>query len=180
MSRLPRILSRPTTLLWSLAAVSLLFAVPASANEPTPVDDRDEQALVASSIRAFHTYLRSVDKPDLVEARSYVLDPGDAQGRARVLELLLGFVRGRSTGDIHNEGVVVKTQGDWALAVYQYDTTIAGKTTRIITTAWMIQWEGVWKQFIVAPSDETFWNTRESDYRELQNWFDDHAKEIGS
>lgn len=180
MIRSTRNLCPRLLLFGALVVVSVLGSGRALANEPTPVDDASEQTLMSSAIRAFHTYLRAVDKPDLVEAQSYVLDPGDAQGRTRVVRQLVAFVRGRSTGDIRNEGVVVKTKGDWALAVYQYDTTIAGKTTRIITTAWMLQWEGVWKQFIVAPDDATFWNTRESDYRELQSWFDDHAEEIGS
>lgn len=180
MSRLTRNLCPRFVLLGALLAVSVGLTGQAGANEPVPVDDRSEQSLMSSAIQAFHTYLRAVDKPDMIEARSHVLDPGYAQGRLRVMEQLLAFVRGRSVGAIRNEGVVVKTRGDWALAVYQYDTTLAGKTTRIITTAWMIQWEGVWKQFIVAPEDKAFWNTRESDYRELQRWFDEHAEEIGS
>lgn len=173
--------------MWALAIASVFLAGAASATNPAPdaapnvpVDDRDEQTLASSATQAFHFYLRAVDKPDLAEARSMVLDPGYSQGRMRVIDLLLGFVRARSTGNIRNEAVVVRTQGDWALAVYQYDTTINGQTTRVITTAWMIQWDGIWKQFLIEPSDDDFWDSRESDYAELQHWFDEHAEEIAS
>ena len=44
----------------------------------------------------------------------------------------------------------------------------------------MLQWKGFWRQFIIAPSEETFWETYRSDYERLQKWFDDNAEDLGS
>ncbi|MFI4862533.1 MAG: hypothetical protein ACIAXF_17850 [Phycisphaerales bacterium JB063] len=144
------------------------------------VDDRDEPSLVESAIRAFDSYLGSVDAGQLEEARAQVLDPGSATGRLSVVEKLLGFIRARTASRIENEGVVVRIRGDWALVVYQYDTTVRGQTTRVITTAWMIQAEGYWRQFVVAPEERAFWDKRRADFDALQAWFDQHAREIAS
>ena len=77
-------------------------------------------------------------------------------------------------------GLIVRSSGDWALVVYQYDTVVGNKAARVITTAWMLQSEGFWRQFIIAPSDEQFWDEYRSDYERLQDWFDEHAEAIGS
>jgi len=142
------------------------------------VDDTDQATLVDSAIRAFDRYLQIIDAGDLDRARTHTFDPGFAEGRLRVAEKLLAFIRGRMSSSIRNEGLVVRVQGDWALVVYQYDTTIEDQTTRVITTAWMLQWEDTWKQFIIAPNDPHFWDTRQADHDALQSWFDQHAREI--
>lgn len=143
------------------------------------IDDRDAQALQASATVAFHEYLEAVDDGPIGDAAELVLDPCDMEGRDEVYGRLEAFRRGREKNPVRNEACIVRTAGDWAMVVYQYDTTIAGKTARVITTAWMIQWEGLWRQFIVAPSDDHFWNERLSDYELLQKWFDEHAEAIG-
>lgn len=166
---------------WLLSGMLMvLLAGPASA-APKPgveVDDRDRPALTESAIRAFDYYLAAVDAGDLDTARDHVLDPGHHEGRLTVVEKLLGFIRARLMSEIANEGVVVRMRGDWALVVYQYDTTVDSQTTRIITTAWMIQTDGYWRQFIVSPRDRSFWVKHRADYEALQRWFDDHARQI--
>ncbi|MEM9415133.1 MAG: hypothetical protein AAGA29_06580 [Planctomycetota bacterium] len=166
---------------WLFAVVvSLGFAGTASAGPDAgvEVDDRSEPSLIESAIRAFDCYLRSVDEGQLEEARDQVLDPGSSAGRLTVVEKLLSFIRARTASQIENEGVVVRVRGDWALVVYQYDTTVRGQTTRVITTAWMIKANGFWRQFIVAPDDRGFWDKRRADFDALQAWFDAHAREI--
>lgn len=161
-----------------LLALLGVVAVPARAAR-TPVDDTDPETIEASAIAAFYNYLEAVDNQELEEAYKQVLDPGDRERRMTVFDQLIGFMRGRENNPVRNEAVVVRTSGDWAMVVYQYDTTIGGKTARVITTAWMIQWEGFWRQFIAAPVKESFWDHRRSDYERLQKWFDDHAEELG-
>lgn len=144
----------------------------------TPVDDRDREAREASASVAFYKYLEAIDQKRLIRANKQVLDPGDEEGQASVIDQLIAFMRARQKNPVFNEAAVVRCSGDWAMVVYQYDTTIAGKTARVITTAWMIQWNGFWRQFIVAPADETFWESRREDYDRLQKWFDDHTEDV--
>ena len=181
MTHLSRMRARAAHAPWFLAgALLLLLTLPAAA-APEPgveVDDRDDPAMTASAIRAFDYYLEAVDAGNLDVARDHVLDPGHNEGRLTVVEKLLGFIRARLMSEIANEGVVVRIQGDWALVVYQYDTTVNSKTTRVITTAWMVKSDGYWRQFIVSPSDRSFWIKRRADYEALQRWFDEHARRI--
>lgn len=169
----------PTLLALLGLSVTLLASLPAYAKaDLTPVDDADRIALEQSASQAFFKYLESVDANELADASDHALDPGTDELRIQLLDRLFAFMRGRAKNPVRNEALVIRTAGDWALAVYQYDTTISGKTARVITTAWMIQWNGYWRQFIVSPSDESFWDTRRSDYEKLQQWFDDHAEEL--
>lgn len=170
-----------------LTRLSILFVVflvavaPAHASSNlTPVDDSDTAALEASASRAFYRYLQSIDDQQVEEANEQVLDPVDPELRLDVIDRLQAFMRARAKSPVRNEALITRFAGDWALVVYQYDTTIAGKTARVITTAWMVRWEGYWRQFIVAPTDTTFWEARRSDYERLQRWFDDHAEELVS
>jgi len=170
---------RSAPLLTALTTLALLLvaAWPAQA-VATRVDDRDPEALQVSASKAFYRYLDAIDREQVQEANDQVLDPGDDEGRSEVVDKLIDFMRARQNNPVRNEAAVVRCSGDWAMVVYQYDTTIAGKTARVITTAWMVQWEGLWKQFIVAPIDEAFWDTRRSDYELLQKWFDEHAEDL--
>ncbi|MEO0475978.1 MAG: hypothetical protein AAF085_08445 [Planctomycetota bacterium] len=145
----------------------------------TPVDKEDEDALEASASVAFYEYLQAIEKGDLAQAYEMVLDPEDMAAQDNVLTRLSTFIKARQKNPVSNEAMIIRSAGDWALVVYQYDTTIAGKTARVITTAWMLQWEGFWRQFIVAPENETFWDDYRSDYERLQKWFDDHAEDLG-
>ncbi|XAM00548.1 hypothetical protein OT109_03990 [Phycisphaeraceae bacterium D3-23] len=182
MSELPR--RRASAARWGawlfVLAIALGWCGVASAGSAAgvEVDDRDEPSMVESAIRAFDNYLHSVDEGRLDEARDQVLDPGTAAGRLSVVEKLLSFIRARTASQIENEGVVVRLRGDWALVVYQYDTTVRGQTTRVITTAWMIKADGYWRQFVVAPDERGFWEKRRADFEALQAWFDAHAREI--
>lgn len=151
---------------------------PANPGVGVEVDDSSGTSLMESALRAFDRYLQSVDGSNLDEARQQALDPGYSDGRMRLVEKLIAFIRGRRASKIENEGVVVRLRGDWALVVYQYDTVVNGQTTRVITTAWMVQWDGTWKQFVVAPRDAEFWKNRRGDFEELQAWFDEHAREV--
>jgi hypothetical protein len=159
--------------------VALLAPVSASA-ALTPVDREDDVALEASASVAFYEYLQAIEKGELAQAYDMVLEPEDMAAQDNVLTRLSAFIKARQKNPVSNEALIVRSSGDWALVVYQYDTTIAGKAARVITTAWMLQWEGFWRQFIVAPEDEAFWDTYRSDYEVLQKWFDDHAEDIGS
>lgn len=159
--------------------LALLAAMPTVA-ALTPVDREDESALEASACLAFSEYLHAIDEGELAEAYEMVLDPEDVAAENDVLDRLSAFIKARQKNPVTNEALVVRSSGDWALVVYQYDTTIAGKTARVITTAWMLQWEGFWRQFIVAPEDETFWDDHRSDYQRLEKWFDDHAEDLGT
>lgn len=162
-----------------LLLLSAMVLAPLSVDAAlTPVDDRDEVSLEESASMAFYSYLEAVDAGELDEATEQVLDPGDMAGRAEVNESLMAFMRGRQKSPVRNEACIVRTAGDWAMVVYQYDTTIAGKTARVITTAWMLQFEGFWQQFLVAPPEEEFWDDRQSDYELLQDWFDEHAEAL--
>lgn len=163
----------------AIAAAFLTAPVYASGNL-TPVDDTSQANLEASATLAFHRYLKSIDANQANDAYEQVLDPEDPDLRFEVIDRLLGFIRARVKSPVRNEACVVRTAGQWALVVYQYDTTIAGKTARVITTAWMLQSEGFWRQFILAPADPDFWDTRRSDYDKLQRWFDDHAGQLVS
>ncbi len=161
--------------------VALLITGPAwGAAQLTPVDDTSETACEASASRAFSHYLRSIDEGQVEDANDQCLDPGTPELRVGVIDRLLAFMRARVKNPVRNEALIVRLAGDWAMVVYQYDTTVAGKTARVITTAWMVQWEGYWRQFIVAPEDPSFWDARRSDYEKLQRWFDDHAEELTS
>lgn len=156
--------------------------VPASASASlTPVDNEDDVALEASASVAFYEYLQAIEAGELSEAYEMVLDPEDMAAQDDVLTRLSAFIKSRQKNPVSNEALIVRSSGDWALVVYQYDTTIAGKAARVITTAWMLQWDGFWRQFIVAPpQDESFWDNHRSDYEALQKWFDDHAEDISS
>ena len=166
-------------MLMLLIAVMMLGS--ASANAAlTPVDDTDEDSIEASASLAFSQYLEAIGTGELADAYDMVLDPGDMALQDNVLQRLVAFMRARQKNPVANEGLIVRASGDWALVVYQYDTVLAGKTARVITTAWMMQLEGFWRQFIVAPAEETFWDDNRSDYETLQKWFDDHAEDIGS
>lgn len=180
MPTTPRPRRAAAKMLWPLAALLLLLAWsgPAQAAPVVPVEDSDESSLIQSAIRAFDVYLGLVDGGDVNAVREHVLDPGYTEGRMSVAEKLLAFIHARLNSSIQNEGVVVRVQGDWALVVYQYDTTSMGQTTRVITTAWMIKSEGNWRQFIVAPRERSFWDKRRADFDSLQSWFDEHAREI--
>ncbi len=179
MSNTPRARRAAAKLLWPMAALLLLaWAGPAQAAPVVPVEEADESSLIQSAIRAFDVYLGLVDGGDVNAVREHVLDPGYTEGRVSVVEKLLAFIHARLNSSIQNEGVVVRVQGDWALVVYQYDTTSMGQTTRVITTAWMIKSEGSWRQFIVAPRERAFWDKRRADFDALQRWFDEHAREI--
>lgn len=167
------------------ACVCALFAsgsafAQTTEDAPAGVEEvgRDDPSLIDSALRAFDRYLESIDASNLEEAREETLDPGYSEGRLRVMEKLIAFIRGRRAIEIENEGMVVRVRGDWALVVYQYDTIVNSQTTRVITTAWMVLWEGRWKQFVVAPRDTQFWNDRRSDFNELQAWFEEHAREV--
>ncbi|MFN3168281.1 MAG: hypothetical protein ACE37H_14575 [Phycisphaeraceae bacterium] len=168
----------PISLIALLAVVAPSSA--AAVGELTPVDDRDDASLEASASLAFHAYLETIDAGEIDAANDQALDPGSASGRLDVMDRLLAFMKARIKNPVRNEAMVIRSAGDWAMVVYQYDTTVAGKTARVITTAWMVQWEGYWRQFIVAPADASFWDTRRSDYERLQQWFDEHAEELTS
>jgi len=159
--------------------LAMLAAVPASA-ALTPVDNEDDAALEASASVAFYEYLHAIEEGELGQAYEMVLEPEGMAAQDDVLTRLSAFIKARQKKPVSNEALIVRSSGDWALVVYQYDTTIAGKAARVITTAWMLQWDGFWRQFIVAPEDESFWDTYRSDYEALQQWFDDHAQDIGS
>ena len=146
----------------------------------TPVDHKDEDAIEASASQAFYEYLQAIEAGELADAYEMVLDPVDMAAQDDVLTRLSAFIKARQKNPVDNEAMVVRCSGDWALVVYQYDTTIAGKTARVITTAWMMQWEGFWRQFIVAPDDEQFWEAHRSDYELLQKWFDDNAGDLAA
>lgn len=179
MPPLPRPRRAAAALLGSVIAVCLLVGgSPAAAAPIVPVEEDNESSLIRSAIRAFDVYLGMVDSGDVNAAREHVLDPGFTEGRLTVVEKLLSFIRARLSSQIQNEGVVVRVQGDWALVVYQYDTTNMGKTSRVITTAWMLKHDGHWRQFIVAPTERTFWDKRRADFDALQSWFDEHAREV--
>jgi len=159
--------------------VAVLAPLSASA-ALTPVDNEDEAALEASASQAFYEYLQAIEEGELSDAYDMVLEPEDMAAQDDVLSRLSAFIKARQKTPVRNEALIVRSAGDWALVVYQYDTTIAGKAARVITTAWMLQWEGFWRQFIVAPPHESFWEKHRSDYEALQQWFDDHAEDIGS
>ncbi len=164
---------------WMLIPALLLCAVPAFASL-TPVDTEDEVTLEASAILAFSEYLQAIDEGELAKAYEMVLDPVDMDAQDDVLGRLGAFMRARQKNPVANEAMIVRSSGDWALVVYQYDTIVGGKTARVITTAWMLQWEGFWRQFIIAPADEkAFWDDYQSDYERLQNWFDENAEDLG-
>ena len=146
----------------------------------TPVDNKDEDAIEASASLAFYEYLQAIESGELADAYEMVLDPEDMAAQDDVLSRLSAFIKARQKTPVDNEAMVIRCSGDWALVVYQYDTTIAGKTARVITTAWMMQWEGFWRQFIVAPADEQFWEAHQSDYELLQKWFDDNAGDLAT
>lgn len=163
--------------IWMLILAVLL---PVSADAAlTPVNHEDEATLEASASLAFYEYLNAIDEGELSDAYEMVLDPIDMGAQDEVLDRLSSFMRARQKHPVSNEAMIVRSAGDWALVVYQYDTTIAGEPARIITTAWMLQWDGFWRQFIIAPADETFWDDYRSDYELLQNWFDEHAEDLG-
>lgn len=165
---------------WILILGMMVYAPISASAALTPVDHEDEAALEASASLAFYEYLQAVDEGELSDAYEMVLDPEDMAAQDDVLNRLTSFMRARQKYPAQNEAMIVRSAGDWALVVYQYDTTIAGKTTRVITTAWMLQWQGFWRQFIVAPADEAFWETYGSDYERLQDWFDENAEDIGT
>ncbi len=144
----------------------------------TPVDTTDLAALEASASRAFYQYLLAIDEERIDSAYEQAYDPDTVELRVTLVDRLLAFMRARVKSPVRNEAMIVRTAGDWAMVVYQYDTTVAGKTARVITTAWMVQWEGYWRQFVVAPQDPAFWESRRSDYERLQQWFDEHAEEL--
>lgn len=163
--------------IWILILAVLL---PASAQAAlTPVDHEDDATLEASASLAFYEYLQAIDEGELADAYEMVLDPIDMAAQDDVLDRLSSFMRARQKHPVNNEAMIVRSAGDWALVVYQYDTTVAGKPARVITTAWMLQWDGFWRQFIIAPADETFWDVYRSDYELLQNWFDEYAEDFG-
>lgn len=158
-----------------------IFCLPGTALAAlTPVDNEDEDAIEASASQAFYEYLQAIEAGELGQAYEMVLEPSDMAAQDDVLTRLSAFIKARQKNPVSNEAMLVRSSGDWALVVYQYDTTIAGKTARVITTAWMMQWEGFWRQFIVAPKDDQFWEAHRSDYERLQKWFDDNAKDIAS
>jgi DNA-binding protein Fis len=146
----------------------------------TPVNNEDVAAIEASASQAFYEYLQAIEAGELADAYEMVLDPVDMAAQDDVLTRLSSFIKARQKSPVDNEAMVVRCSGDWALVVYQYDTTIAGKTARVITTAWMMQWEGFWRQFIVAPDDDQFWEAHQSDYERLQKWFDDNAGDLAT
>jgi DNA-binding protein Fis len=165
-----------------LASLTLLLCVwpsAAFATNLTPVDLEDDAALEASASQAFYQYLQAIEAGELADAYDMVLDPLDMTAQDSVMQRLSSFIKARQKSPVSNEAMIVRSSGDWALVVYQYDTMIAGKAARVITTAWMMQWEGFWRQFIVAPAIETFWEEHRSDYEVLQKWFDDHAEDLG-
>jgi hypothetical protein len=166
--------------IWMLIVTLLIGSTLSTSAALTPVDTEDEAALEASASLAFYEYLQAIEEGELAQAYEMVLDPVDMAAQDDVLNRLSTFIKARQKNPVSNEAMIVRSAGDWALVVYQYDTTIAGKAARVITTAWMLQWEGFWRQFIVAPEDEQFWDTYRSDYELLQNWFDEHAEDIGS
>lgn len=165
-------------LLLTFAAV--LIASHATQAALTPVDNTDETSIESSASFAFHAYLDAIDTGELAEAYDMVLAPGDMEGQDKILQRLVAFMKARQKHPVTNEGLIVRASGDWALVVYQYDTVVGDKAARVITTAWMMQSEGFWRQFIIAPADEQFWDENRSDYERLQDWFDDHAEDIGS
>lgn len=144
----------------------------------TPVDTADEAMFEESASLAFWSYLQAIDEGELADAYEMVLDPIEMTARDDVVDRLSAFIRARQKNPVDNEAIVVRFSGQWALIVYQYDTIVAGKPARVITTAWMMQSDGFWRQFIVAPADETFWDRHRSDYERLQNWFDEHAADL--
>ena len=161
--------------------VSVLVCVPGTASAAlTPVDNEDETTIESSASLAFYEYLQAIEAGELADAYEMVLDPADMAAQDDVLTRLSAFIKARQKNPVSNEAMIIRSSGDWALVVYQYDTTIAGKAARVITTAWMLQWEGFWRQFIVAPTEEAFWDEYRSDYERLQNWFDEHAKDLGT
>ena len=139
----------------------------------TPVNNENEATLEASASLAFYEYLEAIEEGELADAY-------ETAAQDDVISRLSAFIKARQKHPVSNEALIIRSAGDWALVVYQYDTTIAGKTARVITTAWMLQWEGFWRQFIVAPEVEQFWEDYRSDYELLQKWFDDHAEELGT
>ena len=155
-----------------------MTAASARAEAHVQVEEGSEPALLQSAVRAFDLYLGLVDAYHLDAAWEQVLDPENPKGRMQAFDLLIAFMHARMQGEIGNEGVVVRVQGDWALVVYQYDTTTTGQTTRVITAAWMIQSEGRWLQCVVAPSAEGFWGPRRADFESLRGWFNSHAREV--
>lgn len=168
--------SRP---IWMFALALTLVGQQALAAALTPVDHEDDAALEASASLAFCEYLNAIDEGELADAYGMVLDPLDMRAQDEVVDRLSAFMRARQKSPVDNEAMIIRCSGDWAMVVYQYDTTIAGKTARVITTAWMLQWEGFWRQFILAPADETFWDEYQSDYERLQDWFDENAEDLG-
>lgn len=165
--------------IWMSIVVMLIAAVSANA-ALTPVDPKDETALEESASLAFYEYLQAIEAGELADAYEMVLDPIDMGAQDDVLQRLSAFIKARQKNPVTNEALIVRSAGDWALVVYQYDTMIAGKAARVITTAWMLQWDGFWRQFIIAPSQEDFWDDYRSDYELLQKWFDDHAEDLAS
>lgn len=162
-----------------MLAFAVVVAVSGHAGaELTQVDDRDSKTIEASASRAFHQYLEAVDAGEIDQAAELALDPGDMEGRDDLIDRLIAFMRGRQNNPVRNEAMIVRCSGDWAMVVYQYETTIGGKTARVITTAWMIQWEGYWRQFIIEPVIEGFWDGRRTDYELLQKWFDENAQAL--
>lgn len=158
----------------------MLIVTPSADAALTPVNSEDESTIESSASLAFYEYLQAIDEGELAQAYEMALDPVDMAAQDDVLTRLSAFMKARQKNPVSNEAVIVRSSGDWALVVYQYDTTIAGKAARVITTAWMLQWEGFWRQFIVAPTEETFWDEYRSDYERLQDWFDEHAKDLGT
>lgn len=165
---------------WMLTLAALLCAPLLASAALTPVDRKDDATIEASASLAFYEYLQAIDEGEIADAYEMVLDPEDMAAEDDVLDRLSAFMRARQKYPVQNEAMIVRSAGDWALVVYQYDTTVAGKTARVITTAWMLQWKGFWRQFIVAPAEEEFWEAYGSDYDLLQKWFDDNAEAIGS
>lgn len=164
--------------LW-LLLLGLLLWMPSVEAALVPVDNEDDATLEASACLAFYAYLNAIDEGELVDACEMVLDPIDLAAQDEVVDRLSAFMRARQKNPVENEAMIIRSSGDWALVVYQYDTILAGKTARVITTAWMLQWDGFWRQFIIAPSQEMFWDNYRSDYERLQNWFDEHAEDLG-
>lgn len=164
-----------------MLTLAVLICAPVTTHAAlTPVDREDEASIEASASLAFYQYLRAIDEGELADAYEMALDPVDMAAQDDLLGQLGAFMRARQKYPVENEAMIIRSAGDWALVVYQYDTTVAGKPARVITTAWMLQWEGFWRQFIVAPTDESFWDAYGSDYELLQKWFDDNAEDIST
>jgi len=164
-----------------LVLLTAVAALPAFANANlTAVDDTDQLSLEQSASEAFYRYLSAIDEQEIALAYEQVLEPSTEMDSEYVLERLVAFSRGRRINPVSNESLVIRPSGDWALVVYQYDTTVGGKTARVITTAWMVQWEGYWRQYVVEPSMSNFWEGRRADYERLQRWFDEHAAQLSA